>query len=285
MNTFAKYYHENINDIDAVLLDIDGTVLHGPRAIGNSPAFIDELRSNGTPFFFLTNDGNHSLEQKCSFLRRCGVNADPEEIISCSGVIAKIAADNNYTNKKFFILGELGTPSFAAEAGIIECRNIDEIDECSGVINGEGDYDWHHHMEAVLGYFIDHPDSPYIVPNPDSYWPNSKNGKFGVGAGGQARFITGLLGEMGINIKLTYLGKPYPGIYDYTIDKLKKKHPEKNISLNRIYGIGDYLKSDIRGANNYGITSVLVLSGVSKFKHIADAPADSKPHLIFDSLN
>lgn len=285
MNTFSQFYRKNIDKTDAVLLDIDGTVLNGPKAIGDSPAFIDELRSNDTPFFFLTNDGNHSLEEKCSFLRRCGVRAEPDEIVSCSSAIAKVAVDNNFAGKKFFILGELGNPSFAVNAGIIECRNAAEIDECAGVINGEGLYDWQSHMEAVLGYFIDHPDAPYIVPNPDSYWPNARTGKFGVGAGGQARFITGLLNEMGINIKLQYLGKPYPGIYDYTIDRLKKRHPDRKIELKRIFAVGDYLNSDIRGANNYGITSVMVLSGVSKFSHIAAAPSDCKPQLVFDRLN
>lgn len=284
MKTFSQFYRQNISEIDAVLLDIDGTVLVGPRAIEKSPEFIDELRENGTPFYFLTNDGNHSLEEKCSFLRKCGVNAEPSEIISCSSVLAKVASDNNYTGKKFFILGELGNPSFATQAGIIECRNVDEINECAGVINGEGEYDWRVHMEAVLAYFLDHPEAPYIVPNPDSYWPNSKTGKYGVGAGGQSRFLQGLLNEMGVKKELLYLGKPYTGIYDYTISKLKEKYPDKKIDLKRIYGIGDYLNSDIKGAKAYGMNSVLVLSGVSQLHHVENASEECKPHLIFDRL-
>ncbi len=285
MNTFADFYRMHKNETDAILLDIDGTVLIGRNIIGNSVEFIDELHENNTPFFFLTNDGNHSLEEKCSFLNHCGINAVPSEIISCSSVLKKISSDNNYHGKKFFIMGDLGNPPYAAEAGIIECRNIDEINECAGVINGEGDYDWHNHMEAVLGFFVDHPDAPYIVPNPDSYWPNSKTGKFGVGAGGQARFIRGLLNEMGIKIELTYLGKPYTGIYDYTISLLKEKHPDKKIDLKRIYGIGDYLKSDIKGAKAYGINSVLVLSGVTQMQHVETADISCLPDMIFDRLS
>ena len=284
MKTFAQYYRENISTIDAVLLDIDGTVLVGPRAVEGSPEFIDELRANNTPFYFLTNDGNHSLEEKCSFLNHCGVKARPDEIISCSSVLAQVAEDNGYKNKKFFIMGELGNPSFADMAGIIECKNPDEIDEGAGIINGEGEYDWRVHMEAVLAFFLDHPDAPYIVPNPDSYWPNSKTGKYGVGAGGQARFLQGLLNEMGVKKDLMYLGKPYSGIYDYTIDKLRKKHPEKKIDLKRIFAIGDYLNSDIKGAKSYGMNSVLVLSGVSKLHHLENADDSIKPHFIFDRL-
>ena len=59
MKTFSQYYREHISEIDAILLDIDGTVLIGPKLIGDAPQFIDELRSNNTPFFCLTNDGNN----------------------------------------------------------------------------------------------------------------------------------------------------------------------------------------------------------------------------------
>ena len=139
-------------------------------------------------------------------------------------------------------------------------------------------------MQSVLAYFLDHPEAPYIVPNPDSYWPDSKTGKYGVGAGGQARFLQGLLNEMGLKKELTYLGKPYKGIYDYTVNKLKAAHPDKKIDLKRIYGIGDYLNSDIKGAKAYGMNAVLVLSGVSNLTHLETAPEEYQPHLIFDRL-
>ena len=283
MKTFAQYYQEHTAEIDAVLLDIDGTVLLGPKLIGDAPQFIDELRSNNTPFFFLTNDGNNSRERKCSFLNSCGINAEVDDIISCADVLAEIARNKGYAGKKFFVLGEIGKPAFEA-SGIIECKNIDEINECCGILNGEGFYDWRPNLEAAFGFLIDHPDAPWLVTNPDSYWPNAKTGKYSVGAGGQARFIEGLLKELGYNSTPHYLGKPYKGIYDYTIAKLKEKYPEKEISLNRIYGIGDYLKSDIKGAKSYGMNAVLVLSGITSKSLLESASEEYQPHLVFDRL-
>ncbi len=283
MNTFQQYYREHISDIDAILLDIDGTVLLGQTPIGNSVQFIKELQNNGTPFFFLTNDGNNSRAKKCSFLNHSGIDATPDNIISCADVLAQVAEQNGFVGKKFFILGEISEPALEA-SGIIKCRNIEEIDECCGILNGEGFYDWRPNLEAALGFLIDHPEAPWLVTNPDSYWPNARTGKFSVGAGGQARFIQGLLHELGFNSAPRYLGKPYPGIYDYAVSKLQQEFPDRKIERKRIFGIGDYLNSDIRGAKSNGFTGVFLLSGVGKMSQLADFPHELHPDLIFDRL-
>ena len=283
MNTFQNYYREHRSEIDAILLDIDGTVLLGPKVIGNAAQFVNELRENGTPFFFLTNDGNNSRERKCSFLNNCGINATADNIISCADVLSHVTHAENYVGKKFFVLGQVSEPAIQA-SGIIECKNIEEINECCGILNGEGFYDWRPNLEAALGFLLDNPDAPWLVTNPDSYWPNVRTGKFSVGAGGQARFLQGLLNELGVNSAPRYLGKPYKGIYDYAISKLQTAHPDKKIDLKRIYGIGDYLNSDIKGARMNGLSAVYLLSGVGNMSQLEDTPEEFHPHLIFDRL-
>lgn len=283
MNTFRNYYHIHKSEIDALLLDIDGTVLIGPDVIGEAAEFIDELRQDKTPFFFLTNDGNNSHEKKCSYLNNCGINASPENIISCVDVLKENVEKNNYNGKKFFVLGVINENALN-NSGIIKCTDIQEIDECYGILNGEGFYDWRPNLEAAMGFLMDHPDAPWIVTNPDSYWHNSRTGKFSVGAGGQARFIQNLLQEMNIQATPCYLGKPYPGIYDHAVNRLQSANPDKKIERRRIFGIGDYLNSDVKGARLNGITSVFLLSGVSKISQLETIPQEFHPHLIFDRL-
>ena len=48
---------------DAVLFDIDGTLVVGPRLLPGAAELISLLRHDGTPFFFLTNDGDHTRRQ------------------------------------------------------------------------------------------------------------------------------------------------------------------------------------------------------------------------------
>ena len=58
--------------------------------------------------------------------------------------------------------------------------------------------------------------------------------------------------------KVIILGKPYKGIYLESCKKIKK------LDLSRIVAIGDSLDHDILGANNFGIDSVLISSGIHK---------------------
>ena len=285
---FFDYYRENKENIDGLLLDVDGTISVGSRAIGEAKNFIDELRSDNKAFYILTNDGNHSIEEKCGFLRKAGLEIEEDELISCASVLKYVAEQKDWVGKKFFVIGELGTPCFAELAGLDVTRNIDKIWDCVGAIQGEGVYDWQINLEAVFGFFYRHPDRPYIVPNPDSFWPIPRSTGYGIGAGGQARMIINILKEVYGDFEPIYLGKPFNGIYDYALSKLcaKLNIKREELDRNRVYGIGDYLNSDIMGANNAGLTSVLVYTGVTKKEQLQNKNLDKRqiPDLVFDAL-
>ena len=54
--------------------------------------------------------------------------------------------------------------------------------------------------------------------------------------------------------EVVYFGKPYPEVYNNSIDNLKK----------RILSIGDNLNTDIKGANLLNYNSLLISNGVHK---------------------
>ena len=56
--------------------------------------------------------------------------------------------------------------------------------------------------------------------------------------------------------KVIILGKPYKGIYLESCKKIQE------LDLSRIVAIGDSLDHDILGANNFGIDSILISSGI-----------------------
>ena len=63
---------------DGILLDIDGTLLSGGRrALPGALELVASLRETGFPFGILTNDGNHSREEKSSFLNAAGFQFEP----------------------------------------------------------------------------------------------------------------------------------------------------------------------------------------------------------------
>lgn len=273
MMRLIDYWRAESVRFDAVLFDIDGTMVYGPRAIPGAVELAEMLRHDGTPFLFLTNDGDHTRKQKCGFLNRAGIAAGEEEIVSCLSVLPELARLNGWEEKTFFQVGRVGDTE-----GLKLEYDLDRLDWCDGVLMGEGQYDWKLHWEALTGYFRRHPQAPFLVPNPDTCWPNAATGGIGIGAGGQARCIRLLLHEMGIEIEPLYLGKPYPAIYDFAARKLGVA------DRSRILCVGDSLASDIRGANNAGMHSALVLSGITSEKQAEAAAGEFRPRLVFQSV-
>jgi NagD protein len=284
--TFLKWWGLNISGFSALLFDIDGTLISGKKAMPGVPALIKQLEDNGFPFFLLTNDGNHSTREKSNILKRAGLCIKPDEIISCGDALKPFVRANGLAGKKFFVMGDLGKPSYAERAGLEIEKCTKRINECAGVIVGEGTYNWQSNISSAMNYFIKYPKRPLIVPNPDSYWPNGPDGELGIGAGGKARFICTILGDYGIKLKPVYLGKPYGAIFNYAFDILKTRFGlSANLQRKRVLMLGDSLASDIRGANRFGFTSGLVLTGITNHEHIRKAKLSFKPDYIFSKVD
>lgn len=279
--SFLKWWKENSQSHSALLFDIDGTLLAGKRALPGSLDMLKWIRGNKFPFYLLTNDGNHSLQEKSSFLKHAGLEIESDEIVSCSSAIKEFVEDNSLRGFTAFVMGDLGKPDYAEEAGLKVTRDIRKIEKCSLVIVGEGEYDWYKNINAVLNLLARHPERTLLVPNPDTYWPDGRGG-FGIGAGGKARFIKSILDEMHVNVKIVYLGKPYKAIFEFTHHLMKKRfNTPDSAAGKKIIMFGDNLQADILGANTAGFTSVLMLTGVTNEKQALQAEKELRPDLIF----
>ena len=68
----------------------------------------------------------------------------------------------------------------------------------------------------------------------------------------------------GIKVNYTAYGKPFKHIYNYAIENAKNVY--KGIPIGNVYMIGDNPDVDIKGANDNGIYSILVRTGIFKGK-------------------
>ena len=62
---------------------------------------------------------------------------------------------------------------------------------------------------------------------------------------------------------MKYFGKPFVDIYNYAEDQINQQ-VSSILEKNKILAIGDNLKTDICGAQNYEIDSLLILNGIYK---------------------
>lgn len=284
---FNKWWieEEAFRDYSALVFDIDGTLIAGRTPLSGAKELIDWLHENKYPFYLLTNDGNHSPEEKSATMRKAGLSILPEDIISCGSAITLFSEKNKLKGKKFFVMGDLGVPCYAEKAGLVVERDTKKILSCEGVIVGEGSYDWMSNFSAATNFFIKKPNAYLLVPNPDSYWPNGLSGEIGIGAGGKARFLCSILHEYGIKLKPVYFGKPYPTIFKYAFKMLKGKHSlPVNTKKKKVLMLGDSLRADIRGANNFGFSTALLLTGITKREHLARMKGVYRPDMVFEGL-
>ena len=84
-----------------------------------------------------------------------------------------------------------------------------------------------------------------ICTNPDLIIHRGSKNEFCAGS------VAAIFEELGG--KVIYFGKPYPDNYNFCI---KKKET--------ILAIGDYIRTDIRGANNMKFDSLFITNGIHK---------------------
>jgi HAD superfamily hydrolase (TIGR01450 family) len=275
--TLLELYQQDKSRFKSFMFDIDGTLLLGNTPIPGAARFLDVLREEGKPFFFLTNNSTNTHEEIAARLTKAGVKAEPDEIVSCSDPVPKYFRKANTTGRawKYFLIGR--QPEIP---GVITYeKDPEKIMECDGVIHNGGVYDWRLTMTALVNFFIKFPDKPFLVSNPDILNP-VKDG-FSVCSNGQMELIIRLLRERGIEKERIHFGKPFNPIYVEAISRLGEgNHPEKSH-----VAVGDWLNSDIRGANRAGLGSCLVLTGLSSRLDAENAPDGFKPDYIVDSLS
>jgi ribonucleotide monophosphatase NagD (HAD superfamily) len=90
-------------------------------------------------------------------------------------------------------MGRLGDPCYAELAGIRVTRRLEELAGCRAVIVGEDAYDWEPVVNGVINFLIAHPEAPFVVPNPDLYYP-AENRRIHVSAGGVAGLVAAVCG-------------------------------------------------------------------------------------------
>ena len=282
---FSEYFKAHIEDFDAILFDVDGTLASGSAVFPGVKEFLTFLEDINFPYLLLTNDACNSQQQKAAYLAKGGLPVTGKRVLSAGNAFEEWVNSGNYDGRLFFQCGKFGTPSYIEAAGIKFTTDPARINECGGVLCGEGVYDWQPAIEAAFNLLLKHPEYPMIVANPDSYWPSLRLNGMGIGAGAVARFICQVLSDAGKEVKPLYLGKPYSPIYKCVFPFLRSLFPERIFDEpSRLIMVGDSLKSDIAGANANGITSVLVLSGITNLKQAEKAPEEEQPEMIFSGV-
>ncbi|MEJ2643443.1 MAG: HAD hydrolase-like protein [Gammaproteobacteria bacterium] len=248
-----------------LLLDAYGVLVHSTGALPDAVARIAYLNRTGKPYFLLTNDASTLPAAAARRYRSFGLDIPAERIISSGELLGPYFAAHGLHDKACAVLGPSDSVRFVQSAGGRPVP-IDGPFEVL-VIGDETGYPFLETVDTALTTLFRQLDSGapmhLVVPNPDLIFPKSENG-FGIAAGSIALMIEAALAlryPHRPELCFARLGKPHRTIFEEAV---------RRSGTSDMVMIGDQLETDIRGAVEFGIDSVLVKGGVSS-QHIDTA--------------
>lgn len=255
---------KNLQDIKCYLLDMDGTIYLGNELIEGAKEFLQKLKEKNIKYIFLTNNSSKNKDRYVEKLNKLGIEAVREDVFS-SGEATTIYLKKKKAGAKIFLMGTKDLEDEFINAGfeLVKERN-QKIDF---VVLGFDTTLTYEKLWIACEYIAN--GIEYIATHPDFNCP-LEGGKFMPDAGAMMAFIKASTGKEPIVI-----GKPNRHIIDAIIEKYSLKKSELAM-------VGDRLYTDIRTGIDNGLTSILVMSGETDKKMLAET--EYVPDFVFESV-
>ncbi len=250
-------FGELIDRYTVVLLDSDGVLTRWPSVVPGAPEAIDRLNTLGKPYFVLTNDASALPETRAARYGALGLAIDASRIITSGTLLTDHFSSRGLAGSRCVVLGPEDSASYVQAAGGTVVSFEDDFDVL--VIGDQDGFPFLDATRAVLStllHKIDRGETPHlVVPNPDLIYPI--RGGFGFASGPVAQIVEAVIAlryPESLHLKFTRLGKPHPAMFEEAVRRCGSRD---------MVMIGDTPGTDIRGANNLGLASVLVETGVA----------------------
>jgi len=235
LRSIAKNY-------DIFYIDLWGVIHNGIKLHKNAIKALEEITKAKKKYVLLTNAPRPNSSVSL-FLEKMGTKKEIREKIYSSGEASLRYLKKNFLNQKFFHLGPPRDFDLFLDFKKDKTTEIKESSYllCTGLFEDQSE-DLDYYKELLK----DHLNKKMICTNPDLIVDKGK--KRELCAGSVALVFEKIGGEV------IYFGKPFPAIYNQSIDNKNKK----------ILSIGDNLNTDIKGANLLNYDSLLISNGIHK---------------------
>jgi NagD protein len=227
--------------IESWLMDMDGVLVHEEQLIPGADRFIARLRERGLPFMVLTNNSIYTRRDLAARLSTSGLDV-PEESIWTSALATARFLEDQRPGGSAFVIGEAGLTTALHEAGYtLTDREPDYV-----VLGETRTYSFERITRAIR--LIEN-GARFIATNPDATGP-SVDGPLPA-TGSVAALISRATGRQPY-----FVGKPNPLMMRSALNAIDA-HSETAAM------IGDRMDTDIVSGIEAGMSTVLVLTGVT----------------------
>lgn len=233
-----------LNEIyDAMLLDLDGVVYIGQKAVPAAPEAVSKARAAGARVAFVTNNAGRTPARIAEHLTDLGVTAAPEDVVTSAEAAARLVGERYPAGSDVLVVGDTGLRQAVRKMGL---RPVTvDAESVVAVVQGYSrnisrDLLDQGTVAVLRGAF-------YVASNADATAPS----EWGItpGNGSFVRVIANATG-----VEPLFAGKPMRPLHEEGIMRTGARNP---------LIVGDRLDTDIEGAIVHGAAGLLVLSGVT----------------------
>lgn len=253
---------EKLRNKKGFICDMDGVIYHGNTLLDGVKEFVDWLNKNKKRYLFLTNNSQKSPQELSQKLKRMGLDVSAEHFHTAALATASFLKSQGASTA--YVVGDAGLTNALYNVGI----TLNDVDPEYVVIGETENYNFDNICKATR---LVNKGARLIGTNSDITTPTEK---------GEMPACKALIApiEYATGRKAYYVGKPNPLMMRAAMERFH----ELGIHSPDVAMIGDRMDTDVIGAIESGLDSVLVLSGVSSRETVKRFPY--RPRLILNGV-
>lgn len=242
---------------DGFLLDAYGVLVDASSTLPGAEEFLQELRHRGKAFRIVSNDGSTTPEAKAERWAGRGLTVEPERYLTPWHVLASDLSPVEVASRSGYVIGTKLSEEMHHRAGGRACSEgelpdaiflADELTEpllarCDRALS-----------LCVRRYEKQGALPDLVLVNPDLVYPTGEG--YGFTAGAIALMFEAALERLlGRPCRFHQVGKPGPELFQLGLREL-------GLDPRRVVMLGDQWATDILGAQEVGLDSVLLTTGL-----------------------
>ena len=258
------------------IFDLDGVIYRGKDLIPNVDKNIQRLKDQSIKIAYNSNNSTSTRQMYAELLKKFNISSKPSDFYTSASITSE-EITRIKPNSNIFVIGEIGLREELKTKGHKIISSESEYSKVDFVIVGL-DREFNYHDLAIAQRCLLEGKALFYATNDDATLP-IKN-RILPGAGVMVKALEICTGIKPISI----FGKPQP-------TGIKLILQENNISPKQALMFGDRLNTDIIAGNRAGVTTVLVLTGVTSYKMMEeikknpDIDRDLLPNMIIENLD
>ncbi|MBN18233.1 MAG: hypothetical protein CL758_01930 [Chloroflexi bacterium] len=267
---------EILSNYSVVLLDSYGVLIREFGLVNGSKNLINSIIDAKKSFYVLTNDASVLPKNIASKYHKLGLNINENNIITSGCALKIFFKAQSLENNRCVVLGTNDTIQHVENAGGTPVLPHDDFD--SIIIGDQSGFQFTKTINSIINSVFNKIKKNefinIILLNPDVIFPIKQN-IWAYGPASIAVIISEAIKSnfpQSKNYKLSYIGKPHKYLFKMAFDI----NQTKNMVM-----LGDQIMTDIKGANNFGIDSVLI-NNLMSLNKLQELDNELKPKFVMN---